>query len=302
MKKKLAFVLSGGGSRGALQVGALRALLEAGYQPDLVTGTSIGAANGAFLAVHGYSLPGVQKLEQVWRSTIDQELLPTNLWWQTMRMLFGRSSNHTRERIREFAIANGLNPELRFGDIHDVKLYLVATDLNAGSPVIFGQDLNETVLDGVMASMTLPPWMPPQEIEGRYLIDGAAVSNLPIEAALRQGAGEIIALDLYDPNEGDTSGRGLGPFLWKLDKTVENRQAGLEMELAEARGVRVRRISLIAEQPVPLWDFRRSLELMARGYDLAQQVVETWQLQDHPSWWRRVGSKMLGGVLDILDE
>ena len=60
MKKKLAFVLGGGAARGALQAGALRALLEAGYQPDLVTATSIGAANGAFLAVNGFSLEAVQ--------------------------------------------------------------------------------------------------------------------------------------------------------------------------------------------------------------------------------------------------
>ena len=48
MKKNLAFVLSGGGSRGAMQAGALRALVEGGYTPDLVCGTSIGAINGGF--------------------------------------------------------------------------------------------------------------------------------------------------------------------------------------------------------------------------------------------------------------
>ena len=55
MKKNLAFVLSGGGSRGAMQAGALRALVEGGYTPDMVCGTSIGAINGAFLAVHGFN-------------------------------------------------------------------------------------------------------------------------------------------------------------------------------------------------------------------------------------------------------
>src|SRR5512133_3180998 len=100
MKKKLAFVLGGGGSRGAMQAGALRALLEAGYLPDLVTGTSIGAANGAFLAVHGFDSLGLQKLEQVWRSTVNQDLLPTNLWWQMMRAFFRRSKGLSQDRIR----------------------------------------------------------------------------------------------------------------------------------------------------------------------------------------------------------
>lgn len=296
MKKKLAFVLSGGGSRGALQAGALRALIEAGYRPDILTGTSIGAANAAFLAVHGVSVEGVQKLQAVWQSTVHQELLPTNLWWQTMRALFRRQGNTTQQRIREFAVANGLTPELRFGDINGVRLYLVAADLNAGQQVIFGENPEDSVLEGVLASMTLPPWMPPQEKEGRYLMDGAAVSNLPIEAALRHGAGEIIALDLFDPNEGDIEEQGLRPFLWKLDKTVENRQTELELELAKARGVRVRRMTLVGEKPVPIWDFRRAEELMARGYALSKQMIDCWRREEPPSIWERIRSKVAGGL------
>ena len=53
--------------------------------------------------------------------------------------------------------------------------------------------------------MALPPWVVPQEKDGRFLMDGGAVSNLPIEAALQQGATEIIALDLFNPREEDDS-------------------------------------------------------------------------------------------------
>jgi NTE family protein len=64
MEKCLAFVLGGGGARGALQVGALRALFEAGYQPDLLVGTSIGAANAACLAFWGVNMDGIAALER----------------------------------------------------------------------------------------------------------------------------------------------------------------------------------------------------------------------------------------------
>jgi NTE family protein len=277
MNHKLAFVLGGGGARGALQVGALRALLEAGCQPDLVTGASIGAANGAFLAVHGYTLPGLQKLEQVWRSTIDQNLMPTNLWWHMMQAFFRRTTGFSQQRVREFAIANGLTPELRFKDLQSVMFYPVAADLNAGVPVVFGIDPEESVLESILASMALPPWLAPEEKDGRYLFDGGAVSTLPIETALLQGATEIIALDLFDPNEVDApSFYGLGDFLLKLDKTVESRQIELEMKLAEARGVPVRRICLTGEKPVPLWDFRQAVELMERGYRLAKEAIAAW--------------------------
>ena len=56
-----AFVLGGGGSLGAVQVGMLRALLELGIRPDFVVGTSIGSLNGAYLAGH-LDLDGVESL------------------------------------------------------------------------------------------------------------------------------------------------------------------------------------------------------------------------------------------------
>lgn len=288
MKKELAFVLSGGGSRGALQVGALRALLEAGFQPTLVTGTSIGAVNAVFLAIHGYHLEGVQKLEEAWKASMNQDLLPANLWWQIIRTFFRRSPGTAQQRIREFAVTHGLTPELRFKDIQDVRLFIVASDLNSGCQVILGQDPEEFVLESMMASIALPPWILPLEKESRILLDGGAVSNLPIEAALQQAATEIIALDLFNPYEIDSSERGLRPFLWKLSQTVENRQVQLEMELAEARGVMVHRIPLTMEQPVSFWDFRHSAELMDQGYQIACQTIDSWKTQNPLPRWQRI--------------
>jgi len=66
MEKCTAFVLGSGGSRGALQVGALRALLEAGIVPDMLVGTSIGAANATGLVLWGVNLDGLAALERVW--------------------------------------------------------------------------------------------------------------------------------------------------------------------------------------------------------------------------------------------
>ena len=67
MKRPTALVLGGGGARGALQVGALRALLEAGRQPELLVGTSIGAVNAAFLAVRGLAPASLEALAGAWR-------------------------------------------------------------------------------------------------------------------------------------------------------------------------------------------------------------------------------------------
>lgn len=302
-KKQLAFVLGGGGSRGALQVGALRALIEAGYRPDLVTGTSIGAANAAFLAVNGYTLAGVEKLEEIWQKTVDKDLMPANMWWHTMQILFRKPNGQPVNKIRDFAIENGITPELRFSDLESPFLYPVAADLNSNKPVVFGVDPRESVLESILASMALPPWMIPIEKDGRYLMDGGAVSNLPIEAALQQGATEIIALDLLDPEEEDDSVTpGLRPFLWKLDRTVEVRQLELEKKLAEANGVEVKHILLTSEPWVPMWDFRKSIELMEHGYSITSKAMETWTRKEKPAWWTPAGFKTaLEGLVNILD-
>jgi NTE family protein len=302
-KKQLAFVLGGGGSRGALQVGALRALVEAGYQPDLVTGTSIGAANGAFLAVHGYTLEGIEKLEGIWQKTISNDLLPANMWWQTMQLFFHKPNSQPVNKIRDFAIQNGITPDLHFNDLNSVYLYPVAADLNSGKPVVFGVDPDEFVLDSILASMALPPWTVPIENDGRYLMDGGAVSNLPIEAALLQGATEIIALDLLDPEEEDDSVTpGIRPFLWKLNRTVEVRQLELETKLAEANGVEVKHILLKSEPWVPIWDFRKSIELMEHGYHVTRHAIKSWPRQEKPAWWTPAGLKTaLSSLVNFLD-
>lgn len=279
MGKQLAFVLSGGGARGALQAGALRALVEAGYRPDILTGTSIGAANAAFLGVNGTDLAGVEKLQQIWRKTVDRDLMPSHLWWQMMRLFLRRPDSTTYKNLCEFAAESGISPDLCFRDLQGVRLYLVSSDLNAGCPVVFGCDPNESVLEGMLASMTLPPWLPPLEKSGRYLVDGGLVSNLPIETAVRQGAEEIIALDLSYAYASETSGRGLWPFLWKMDRALENRQLELELEFAKARGVQVRYIALTMQTPVAFWDFSHSVELMQEGYELARQAIAAWRAE-----------------------
>jgi NTE family protein len=302
MNTKRALVFGSGGSRGALQVGAIRALYETGYSPDIMTGASIGAANAAFLSVHGFNHAGIEKLQQVWESTIDRDLLPTDLWRQVMRAFFKRSKGFSQEQIRAFAIANGLTPDLRFRDLIGVKFYPVAADLNAGLPVIFGEDMDESVLESVLASMALPPWIAPIERDGHVLMDGGAVSCLPIEAALMHGATEIIALDLADPMDGNGAKRGIGRFIADLDKTVESRHKKLELELAEARGVPVKRISLTGEKPVPIWDFRQSRELIERGYQLTCQALVGKKVNEHTPWFDRPDVKeLIEDFLEVFD-
>jgi NTE family protein len=269
----LAFVLGGGGAKGALQVGALRALLEAGFVPDLLVGTSVGAVNASFLAVRGCSLEAIDALEDAWHDAAAQDLLPDNYLWLTVRALFNRPGPDVQDRLRRFFVRHGLDPELCFRDLARPRLILVAADLWTGTTILFGTLPDHLVLDGVVASTAIPPWVRPLD-QGDYLVmDGGAISNLPIEPALSQGATEIIALDLSDPRPIGPAIRGFGPFLFQLIHTVEQRQVYLEKKLAAAYRVPVHHVPLQAAMPVAVWQFERSLHLIDRGYDLMSEYL-----------------------------
>jgi hypothetical protein len=109
---------------------------------------------------------------------------------------------------------------------------------------------------------------------------------LPIEPALSQGATEIIALDIRDFRDVTPEMQGFGPFLAKLIGTVENRQVEMELALAAARHIRVRRVHLRWKDPVPLWDFSRSADLIQHGYEVMKTEIKGWQPEKRP-WWAR---------------
>jgi NTE family protein len=291
MQKKLAFVLGAGGSRGALQVGALRVLVEAGYRPDILVGASVGAVNATYLAVNGIDLTGIARLEEAWLDMQALELTPSNYLWGSLRVLINRPPRALSQRLKKFFIDHGLSPEMRFRDITGMRLGILATDLNSGSPILYGQDLDQPILEGLLASIALPPWIAPLEKEGLYLIDGGAISCLPIESALAMGATEIFALDLFDGRESILETPAMGQLVGKLVNTVEKRQIELELALAEARNVQVQRLNLVARQPISLWDFQKTPELIETGYTIAQEAMANWprqHLKEPRGWWSRL--------------
>lgn len=277
MKKCLAFVLGGGGARGSMQLGALRALLEAGYKPDLLVGTSVGAVNATGLAVWGANQTGLAALEKSWHDVARSNLLDPRLARVTVLVLSGRRSQLANNRARDFFLAQGFSPELRFDQIKGVRLGLVSSDLDCGEPLVYGLDPTQSVMEGLLASIALPPWFSPIMKDGRMIVDGGALSNLPIEPALMMGATEIIALDLDDPEKMMGKGRAANQLMGKLLYSITHRQVHLEMALAEAQGVKVNYISLRSSPPVALWDFSSYQKLIHIGYETTFHAITQWK-------------------------
>ncbi len=88
---RVAFVLSGGGSLGAVQVGMLQALFDEGIRPDFLVGTSAGAVNAAWVAGHPHS-EGATELAGIWCGLRRQDIFPLDPWAGALG-LFGRT-NH----------------------------------------------------------------------------------------------------------------------------------------------------------------------------------------------------------------
>ncbi|HEX4943623.1 MAG TPA: patatin-like phospholipase family protein [Usitatibacteraceae bacterium] len=181
-----AFVLAGGGSFGAVQVGMLRALTAHGVVPDLVVGSSVGAINGAFFAGAPGS-EGVAQLEAIWCGLHRQEVFPF-----TWRCLVGLL------RRRNFVVDPGglrgvLERYLQFRELEHaaLPLHVVATDQLGGGTVRLSSG---PAVEAVLASCAIPAAFPPVFIGERYLIDGAVASNTPIGVAVELGAKRIVVL------------------------------------------------------------------------------------------------------------
>jgi NTE family protein len=202
-----AFVLSSGGARGALQVGALKALLEHGETPDVIVGTSIGSWNGAVLAMDPTER-GIEKLIKVWRTLTTSRVL---LGWEPhlhtaapafagafvvaaiRRVTLGYPSLYSDSGLRQ--VFNEHLAGMRFEDTQ-IPFRVIASNVSTGGITVFGRGPAELAL---LASAAIPGIFPPVRIGGQILVDGGALESSSIDTAIRMGARRIFVLDAgYD--------------------------------------------------------------------------------------------------------
>lgn len=184
---RTAFVLSGGGSLGAVQVGMLQALVEAGLMPDFVVGTSVGALNGAAFA-DDPTPAGMERLADLWRSLRRQDVFPLTLLAGLKALLLKR--DHLVEPGALLSIVRGILHARRIEQTR-IALHVTATDVLSGAEVVLSMGDLDTAL---MASTAIPVVFPHVEIDGRYLVDGGVGDNTPINTAVGLGATRIIVL------------------------------------------------------------------------------------------------------------
>lgn len=183
----IAFVLSGGASLGSIQVGMLKSLEAAGIVPDLIVGTSVGAVNGGWIA-GDYSADSIDGLARLWRSMSRQMVFPTNPATGISAIL-GRSDHLVSPR----RLRRMIGAHLKFTDLESAAtpFHTVCSDVLTGRSVRLSTG---PAVDAIAASAAIPGIFPPVAVDGTLLIDGGAVQNLPVRAAVELGADQVWVL------------------------------------------------------------------------------------------------------------
>lgn len=185
-----AFVLGGGGVRGAVEIGMVRALFEAGIVPDLVVGTSIGAINGAIIAKDP-TLGVIETLLHAWTSPEANAVYGDSLVMQLSRLVKTKTHLNSPGPLREL-LENSLGRGIRFEDLA-VPLQVVAASIERAAEQVFDSG---PLIDAILASAAVPGLFPPARIGDEHFIDGGIVNSIPIEQAVAAKARRIFVLQV----------------------------------------------------------------------------------------------------------
>jgi NTE family protein len=259
------FVLGGGGSLGAIQVGMLRALLEHGIAPDLVVGTSVGSVNGALVACE----PGAaaERLATIWSVMTRPVVFPGGPLTQLRTLRKHRNYLFPNDGLAA-VLTTALGSVTTFEQLA-LPFGAVAVDAVTGLPVLLRSG---PLVPAILASSAIPGIYPPVRLDGRVLYDGGVLANVPIRQALAMGARSLVVLDCAFPGHlPDVPGTMAETLLFWATLGMRN-QAFLEAEVA-AQQVPVLYLPGPPVRAMTPLDFTHTPELAADAYRSAADFL-----------------------------
>ena len=208
---KVGLVLGGGGAKGAAEIGALKVIEEVGIPIDYIAGTSIGSIVGGLYAMDVRS----RQLDSLF---VNQDWL--QLFTNNVREFLGRVTHQKHFH------------ELR------IPFRCVAADVNANEEVVMSEGL---LCDAMRASMSIPGVFKPVIQNGRMLMDGGLLNNLPVDVVKAMGADVVIAIDLQQKQHKDREFFYIHPMLDGFGASDFNKTDIRQMiELGYEAGVKAR--------------------------------------------------------------
>ncbi len=266
LPRPVGFVLSGGGSLGAIQVGMLQALAEHQLVPDLVIGTSVGSINGAVVALDPQG--AANRLSHAWSRLTSQQVFPGGLITQA------RTLRLTKTHLFPNAgLASMISAFLGASDtFSDLMLPFAAVTMDVATTR--AHVLREgPLLPALLASAAIPGIFPAVEHDGRLLYDGGVVANVPMRQALALGARSLIVLDCTIPGAPLPPPESFADAILLTAIVTMRSQAMLEAPLAAAEAPVVYLPGPPLHRVSPL-DFSHTSLLVEQAYDATRPFLE----------------------------
>jgi NTE family protein len=270
-----AFVLSGGASLGAVQVGMLEALFERGIAPDLIVGCSAGAINGAFIASREPTAETARELGAVWRGLNRGAVFPLNPVTGLLGFV-GRGthvvpSGNLRRLIERYA---------GFDRLEDarVPLHVIGTDVLSGRELRLSRG---PAVDAVMASAAIPGVFAPVSVDGDLVIDGGVCDNTPISHAIELGAEEVYVLPTGFSCDLDAPPRAALNMLLHAMSVMLAQRLYVEIEFYRARA-RIVVLPPPCPQNVQPIDFSHAGELIDRARAESRTFLDGLEADSSP--------------------
>ena len=276
----VAFVLSGGASLGAIQVGMLQALYERGITPEMIVGTSAGALNGAFIASRPQTVATSDQLGEIWRRMRRGTAFPLNPLTGLLGFLGTRD-----HLVPASGLTRLIDAHLAVERLEDlpIALHVVAVDVLTGEELRLSRG---PLRDAVLASSAIPGVLPPVRWEDRSLMDGGVANNTPISHAIELGARRIYVLPTGHACALEEPPRGaLGMALHAISLLTQRRLVDdVERHRDDAHLIVLPPPCPLRIQPV---DFDRADELIARALTDARRFLDSGG-EDRPAIRMRV--------------
>jgi NTE family protein len=249
-RPKIALVLGGGAARGFAHVGVIRALEQEKIPIDMVIGTSVGSLIGAIYA------NDLNSFELEWTAFL---LDKDSLFDYGILSAFTGMGIAKGQKLEEF-----VKTKIATANIENLKLPFaaVAADLNRGTRVVLDSG---SVAKAVHASSAIPGVFEPVELQGRLLVDGGVLDNIPITVAREKGADIVIAVDISE-NVANFNITNLVDVMIQAVNIMSNENANYRKKEADV-------LISPAVGNVAMLDFSQKKRCMQAGIDATQKAV-----------------------------
>jgi NTE family protein len=231
----------------------------------MVSGTSAGAVNAAYFALHPHRL---DRLEAIWLALRTQDVFPGNRF-HILLNLARRGHIHRSDAWQEF-----LRAEVGTTCFEDMPIpcAVVAVRLRDGERVVF--DSGELV-PALMASTAIPGIFPPYRIGDEVYVDGGVVEYLPLPALLERGATTVYAMDCSSFSHRSTQG---GSVVDRCSRISARSSVTWMVSLQATRGRTVHLLQPHLPDFDDARDFGHTAELMLVGYEHAKTYLHDYVL------------------------